>query len=925
MARYMRTDLAAGHSRLRPPTVVLIADVNRPIQGRLFPSGQTTEIVRRRYVKPRLGPPRVVTIPAPFVQLPLSINLAQHNAVWRRNNQRMVLARVFPPELVDVTAQTKYLRVRLARNKPRPTTRRLSPPTVLRSPGVFVGPAVTLAPSPKQARFVQARVFPPETVDATPQVFSVQTWLVPSHRLSRRARWLLRQPADTVGLEDQGHVDVTLAPSPRQARKPHSALRPPTVIDLRPQVYTVAVSLAYSRRGRPRSRLAAPAVAPPVPVVFFGPQTTLAQIRPRPVIGRVFPPEVVALTERVAALVAVHLALRTRVEQRQPRSFVVRPIVVFASPAARGGIGIQLVRIRPSAVRSLLGRPATVSAPTVVYYGPSVHLVRRRPVAVRYLLRRPTVVRLAVEIYGPATALARNKPRRTTTLLRKPVVVRGAVELFGPTVTLTKARPRPTITKLRPPTVVEQRVYGGPAVTLAYSRRGQTIGRVFPPETVDVTPQTFYVNASLAYSRRGRARSRLAPVVFAAPPVVVYYGPTVTRARTPLRYLLARTHLLAPATIIEVAALGEIGVQLARIRPPATRSRLRPPVAVTPAAVTYRLHVTLAPQRRARTRWLLRKPAVVDLRPQTYYLSVTLVRNKPQRTLAVLVPPVTTEALPRAERKIRVVLTYSRRGRPKSALRKPTVIDLRPQTRFLRVKLAYSRRGRPRSRLFLPTVVLQRPFRPLLVHLTYSVRKPGRAVLRKPTRVQQFVARPIQIATVRIRRPKFTSRLLPPAVVRVPENRRTRVTLVRNQPKPTVTLLGAPTVVAYAPVETTVAATLAYPLRGRPRSRLAVPAIIGAGIYFRPIQTHLVRITHPPVLYLLLPPAVVNTFIPPAGDVCGFDVAASFVCGDDDASVNIQGGDGAGSSAQGSDTTGSRITGGDNAVGEVCGTDEQAT
>jgi len=598
----MRTDLGSGHSKLRPPAAVGEGIVFPPIQGYLFPISDVQTRIRKHTVS-RLRPPTVVTQPQPFIQLPLSINLTQRDAVWRRNNQRMVQWNVRKPTVIDLSPQTKFLSVNLA------YSRRGAPKSVL------------------------------------------------------------RKPTDTVGLEDQGRVRVTLAPSAKQGRAAHSALGPPAVIDLRPQTKYLSVNLTYSRRGTTRSVLHPPSVVTPVSAGVFG--------------------------------------------------------------------------------------------------GPLVQFTRIQPARVIWFLRPPTVVLLAVEIYGPSVSLTRIRPRPTTKFL-------GA-----------------------PTDLVDEQDKGRVRVTLAYSSRGRPLSQLRPPAVV-------------------------APVL--APPVTV----------------------------------------------------------------------TLAPQRRGAPRSVLQPPAVVQPASLVFYG-----------------PTVT--------------LTYSKRGRPVCELRPPAVIDIRPQTVYLSVTLAPSRRGRPMR--FLRPAVLAAPksFEAVSVRLAYSVRKRGRTLLRKPVVVFPFLARGVDVTLVRIRRPKFTSRLAPPAVVRVRDNKPIQVVLTRIAPRPTVATLKPPTVVFYPPVETTVRSWFAYQSRGVTRSALKAPTVVFPPALGRPIDVTLTRIVPPQRFWLLLPPAVVNTFVPPHGDVCGFDIAGSFVCDETVADINVQGTDGPGSAVTGSDTPESRITGTDNAVGEVCGTDEQAT
>src|SRR3970040_1013437 len=109
MARYMRSDLGAGHSKLSPPVVV----------------GE---------------------IGAPFVAAPIQITLAG-SFTQENQNQRAPRSFLQPPAVVGPGIVYAPLSVTLAPStRPQPKSR-LSPPTVLETPPIFFGPQVTLVPS----------------------------------------------------------------------------------------------------------------------------------------------------------------------------------------------------------------------------------------------------------------------------------------------------------------------------------------------------------------------------------------------------------------------------------------------------------------------------------------------------------------------------------------------------------------------------------------------------------------------------------------------------------------------------------------------------------------------------------------------------------------------------------------------------------
>lgn len=651
MARYMRTDLGSGHSKLKAPAVVGEGIVFPPIEGYLFPISDVQTRIRKHTIW-RLEPPVVVNQPQPFVASPVAVTLAPSTQLPRAPHSRLR-----PPVVIDLTPQTRYLSVNLT------YSRRGVP---------------------------KSRLFP---------------------------------PTDTVGLEDQGKIRVRLAPSPRQARGPHSRLRPPVVIDLSPQTRYLSVNLTYSRRGTPRSRLGSPAVVAAVAQIYYGPRATLVRARPRRALSFLRPP-------------------------------VIPPVA------------------------------------------------------------RPTVV-----------ILTKARPRRVESTLRPPTVVFLAVEIYGPTVRLSYSARKRGVAAIKPPTVIDVRVYSGPTVTLAYSVHGRPLYALRPPVVIDDSPQTYYLAINLAYSRRGRPTSALRPPVVVD--VRVYSGPSVT----------------------------------------------------------------LAYSRRGTPIYALRPPEVIDLRPQVYYVTVSLAPSRRGRPIHFLRPAVLAAA--KQFEAVSVHLAYSVRKRGRAVLRRPVVVFpffARPPI----IALAPHSRGRTHSQLFPPAVVRERESRPIRITLAPSLRGQPKSFLSPPTVVFPFFARRIDVTFAPQARGRTRSLLASPAVVREFAARPVQITLAKIRPQPTTSFLKPPTVVTTPePVLYPVAVTLAYSLRGKP-------------------------------VYFLRPPQIL-IFVPDRGDICGFDIAASFICFDEEAGSVDSGATAAGSTIVGDDQQDGNISGGDQPGSTVLGSDQQAT
>lgn len=347
---------------------------------------------RRGITKSRLFPPAVVTpvVTAVFTGPKTKLLPARRPVAKSHLGPMGSPAVVYDP-----------LKVKLAyslRGKPRS---RLQPPTVVDPSIVFNGPAVLLTPS--QRGVPKSRLVPPMVVTPAPFASVLVTKLAPSkrgHTMSHLGP--MGQPAVV-------YAPVTVKLTYSVRGKPYSRLQPPTEVfpffarptdvtlaRIRPvrtypvlhrptdlvdqaDLGSVRIHLAYSLRGKPRSRLLPPAVV--APVLARAIDTTLVRIRPVPTYSSQKAPIVVF----------------TAVELSGPR--------VALSPSSRG------------APRSLLKPPTVVALPRT-FKGVKAPLVRIRPALVHSILRKPIVVRGAVELSGPLTHLAYSRRGRPTYWLK---------------------------------------------------------------------------------------------------------------------------------------------------------------------------------------------------------------------------------------------------------------------------------------------------------------------------------------------------------------------------------------------------------------------------------------------------------------------------------------------------------------------------
>ncbi len=270
-----------------------------------------------------------------------------------------------------------------------------------------------------------------------------------------------------------------------------------------------------------------------------------------------------------------------------------------------------------------------------------------------------------------------------------------------------------------------------------------------------------YTRTHLAYSRRGVPKSRLVP------PTVV--GPVLARA---------------------------IDATLVRIRPVHTIAILRRPVDLVDRDDLGTTRVHLVPSSRGIPKSKLAAPTVVGpvlaRSPQ-----ITLVRIKPARTIARLAPPTIVFSATPSDAVSDITLTYSVRGRPRSFLLPPTVIApvlaRRIAVELVRIKPAATR-------------YVLRP--PVVVYLAVEIYGP------------ELTLAPSRRGTPKSElRPPVPAETFPP----VSEEVAVQLALAARQHRKTISRLEPPVVVFTAVELSGPETSLAYSLRGAPKSILSPP------------------------------------------------------------------------------------------------------
>jgi hypothetical protein len=417
-------------SFLSPPTVIDLRPQVYVVDVHLAPSF-------RGKPKSRLSPPSV---------LRGAIEIYGPELHLTRIRPVKTIARLEPPVVIDLSPQTKYLTVWLTYSRRGKPTSFLSPPTDTQGLEDQGKVAVHLAYQSRGKP--KSRLAPPAVVApvlARPVVTKLAR-ITPPPTLSK-----LRPPVVTFNRVDDAVADITLVknfPPPV-----HSILRKPVVIDLRPQVYEVDVNLTYSRRGRPMYLLGEPSRFAPTPKAETVLSVNLAyslrgkpksKLRPPVVIDNrpqtVYPnvnltrnkvkrtryflrPPAVVITPTNARPIEVAL---TRIRPPRTTSFstgviygakVYAPITVTLAPQRRG---VPKSKLSPPAVVTVIERP---TYPISVTLAPSF---RGRPT---YFIAPPTVIDDSPQVFTLRVKLVRIRPPKTHWFLRPPTVV--TEECFG--------------------------------------------------------------------------------------------------------------------------------------------------------------------------------------------------------------------------------------------------------------------------------------------------------------------------------------------------------------------------------------------------------------------------------------------------------------------------------------------------------------
>jgi hypothetical protein len=715
MARYMRTDLGRGHSKLVPPAVVG-AGIAWHGPGVYLTSPASANQQNRRAAHSRLFAPTVVTQPVVEAFYGPDVRLTQPR---RTGPFRSALR---PPAVVHGARVNPGLRIKLTFGQRRPGRVLLRPPTVVTPEAVFIAEPVraTLAPSTRPK--TQSQLLPPAVIGAGRVNPGLRIKLTFGSRGQAKSR--LSPPAVVTAAV----TDVFSGPPPtfapqRRGRATYD-LAAPIVIDSGAALGWLATSLAPQRRGQAKPFLGEPVVAPALVVVYYGPELTLVRRRTPPTTAFLRPPTI----------------LQTNV-----------PTAVTLAPQRRG------------APHSVLLPPRVVFL-AVEIYGPEQSLARIRPVPTVSVLRPPVVVTavMAEVFYGPQVNLTYSRRLVARSVLRPPVVIGAGRVNPGLRVKLTFGRRGVAKSRLFPPAgAVAVAAAGITQVNLTYSRRGETLSQLGRPAVIaEAEGPQGGVLVSLAPQRRGRPKSFLRPAVVVTPVAVVYYGPSVNLTYSSRRRGEA---LIRPPVVVRLAVeiLGP-EVTLARIKVPLSQAVLRKP-AVVAAAPAFKPVVPpwLTYSRRGRPTYFLNPPTRVF----PFFARKTEISLAPQSRGV----PKSVLHLPQVVRLAVEIygpetwLTYSRRGRPQYRLEPPAVVGKAP---FRGIKTWLTRiKPRPTVALLKPPTVVRVPTAGLLqVHLTYSRR--GRPVyFTTPFTPGKAPFRPIQVHLTRIKPAPTVSLIKPPAVV----------------------------------------------------------------------------------------------------------------------------------------------------------------
>jgi len=771
-----------------------------------------------------------------------------------------------PPILFvwNYTVQGRPILTRLVRITPPPVLSRLSPPTVITIPQPFVARPVdtTFVPSPLNARKPFSHL--PDVI-YKPRVYTgIQGRLTPPRATNPTVRSRLIRP---IFQPQISRIYGVLTPPRSTNPTVRSRLSLTTVTAAADLLYSAFVTFAYSSRGTPKSRL--------------------------------FPPSVVGTPEPYLRPIDTTFAYSSR---GTPKSRLPQVAVQGVEPLARPTV-TKVVRIPPQTDDRRAAHPKLPTYIVAAVILPEIDGYLTPPRSTtwpfRSKLNPPAVVKAPFVAAPIATTLAYQRRGLAKSRLSNFVVPSIILPEIDGYLTPPRSMSWPTRSKLSPPAPDFRVAFVATpiAATLTYSLAGKPKPRLYPPvvvgpvlaKPIDTTfaPSPLAARkpfsrlqdpavvdqaltsvppsvTALAYSSRGLAKSRLR-------------GPTVVGlvlARPTLLHLAyssrgtAKPRLLPPAVVAPILARPEL-VHLAYSSRGTAKSRLRLPSVVSPvlAAPTA---TTFARIRPAAVHSILRRPTDLVDQQDVGAVSATLaysVRGNPKSRLQkpvavgpVLAPPTLTS------------LAYSSRGKPKSKLHSPTAVG--PVLSRRRIEhLAYSVRGVAKSRLGIPSKFAAQPraVTVLLVHLAYSLRGKPKSRLQGPTVVTPAAAflRPIDTTLVRIRPPATIARLRRPTdTTGIEDQGSVAVTLAyssRGKPKSKLSL---PTRVAPV-LARTIDTPFAYQSRGKPKSRLRPPAVVGQ-VLARPTLVSLAPshggVTHsivrPPALLPGLPRAILTVLSP---------------------------------------------------------------
>jgi hypothetical protein len=392
-------------SRLRPPTVVA------PVLARAI---DVTLAPQRR------GKPKSRLLPVPAAFRPVG----QLNVTLAYSLRGKPKSRLRPPTVVFPFFARKT-QVTLARIRPVPTTHRLGPPTDIVDQADVGQLRIHLAYSRRGApRSVLHPPVPPETFRG------LQLHLAPSTRGKPRS-FFVPVPIAYLAVELSGPETTLVRIRPARTMWNLGPMGLPAVV-----YAPISTSLAYSRRGKAKSKLPQASLYQPRPKAEYDLKVTLAPQRRGQPKSKLRPPTRVNAATPYFRELPVTLAPQRRGKAKSRlfpptvlRAFTVRPVDVTLAPQKRG---------RPRS--RLLGviYAARVYAPITTTLAPSRRLVAKS------VLRPPVVVTQREVVTERLVRFVRIRPVPTTSFLRPPTVVRQPeIDYSFLRVTLVRIRPVP--------------------------------------------------------------------------------------------------------------------------------------------------------------------------------------------------------------------------------------------------------------------------------------------------------------------------------------------------------------------------------------------------------------------------------------------------------------------------------------------------